>query len=743
MLSSPKIGQNKIINDCLQVFEASLVMSFKNALTKTLAKLFDNAEHAESNQQETTIFEQYNVLKKSSNKLLNTLSVVIKNMPDEITLQISDEEEELKLSLVEDEILEISLSFTQLESVLDVRYSKYLYALEKRLKILFSSRKINKENMPFGVASICWIYSQAFENSDANVSTKVILIEYLKQQLGTELLETYKEIDGIFVKAGILPNIKMERKQNKKNSINPQPNPNEQQPDTSSGQVNDTQENFNGSDFSRANSGGVGNSEQLMGASSFGKPDGGGASSSMPGNSESGNLVNSIFDLMNKGRMYENQQQEHLTSINNVEMDKTLQNLSKVTSVAAGSTEIDKLKEMIIDDVRNETGVFYPGLNKSQQNSMDVMGMFYDHVKGDSSIDSNILSSLNALNIPLIRTAMKDNQFFSDTEHPARQYLEKIIYAAQKWHGTSIVKKLHQFSSHLASDYDGSTDSFDTANEDLENFLKLTETRAKKSEEKWVKSAKGKEKLEFSRMKVEGIVENISDIAKPNFIKNIIKYVVQDALTLSLLRNGEDSDEWEEKVKMSETIAKMANSEEVQKLTPKQKIESIHHLDKTMDDLGFSDNDRKATIQNIQDCAQAAQTNKLDKDIDLINVVSINKNKENFKKANSAKIEEIRELSSDEKTQLTKIRLMPYGALFDFIINQQRDKVRRRLSWFSPVSNKALFVSLLGNKPYEQSLKAIAIDLARKNILIVKVEEKKYFNQVLKTVFSKLKGMVN
>ena len=740
MLTPPKIGQNKIINDCLKVFEKSLVVNFKKALTKTLSKLFDNAEHAESNQQEVMLFEQYNLLKKSSDKLLNTLSVVIKSMPDEITEQISLDEQEVKLSLIEDEVLEISLSFTQLESVLDIRYSNFLFALEKRLNILFSTRKINKDNMPFGVASICWILSQTFENSDSNVATKVILIEFLKQQLGSGLLEPYKKIDKIFVKAGILPNIKLERKpvQNKGATARPS----EQGQAGSSDQKDKSHENYRdpGQTGGSGNAGGYGDTDQLAGSSSFGQTNDGLSNNS--NRSDSGELVNSIFDLMNKGRMYESQQ-EHLSNINNVVLDQTLENLSKVTSIAAGSTEIDKLKEMIIDDVRNETGVFYPGLNKTQQNSMDVMGMFYDHVKQDESIDSNILSSLNALNIPLIRTAMKDNKFFSNVEHPARQYLEKIIYAAQKWHGTPVVKKLHQFSSHLASDYDGSNDSFNSANEDLENFLKLTENRAKKSEEKWVKSAKGKEKLDFSRIKVEGIVKNIAEIAKPNFIKNIIKYVVQDALTLSLLRNGEGSDEWNEKVAMSETIAKMANSKEIKKLTPKQKIESIHHLDETMDDLGFSDNDRKATIQNIHECAQAASLNKLDKDIDMINVVSINKNKENFKKAASAKIEEIRELSSIEKTQLTKIRLMPYGTLFDFITNQQRDKIRRRLSWFSPVSNKALFVSLLGNKPFEQSLKAIAIDLARNNILIVKFEEKKYFNKVLKTVFSKLKAIVN
>lgn len=782
MQSSPKIGQNNLINICLKVFEGSIVLSFKKAITESLSKLFEQAENAASNQQEVTLFEQYNLLKKNSGKVLDTLSVVIKNMPDEITEKISaNQDEDVQLSLVEDEVLEISLALTQLESFLDVRFSKYLYALEKRLKILFASKKISKDNMPFGVTSICWILSQTFESSSSDVKTKVLLIEKLKQQLGVELLNSYQKIDKIFVEAGILPNIKVEFNLNNRKSKAPNNQLNQQenkqfssdQSQASSnyqrdaerlmqpGNVNQqTQQNKHlnsnwsqtsdnqHSDAERFNQPGQTNQQSQNNDLNLQNQQNTSGSneglSSQFGRKNSNNVVNSIFDLMNQGRLNTGQQnQQHLSNIDNNVMDQTLQNLSKVTSVAAGSTEIDKLKEMILDEVRNQTGIFYPGLNKSQQNSLDVMGMFYDHVKSDNTIDSNIVSSLNAINIPILRTAMSDKNFFEEENHPARQYLEKIIYAAQKWHGTQVVNKLHQFSSHLANDYDGSNESFKSANDDLEGFLNLTEARAKNSEEKWVKSVKGKEKLDFSRMKVESIVEEVSNIAQPEFVKNIIKHVFQDALTLSLLRHGEGSKEWKKNKDMSRTIAKMANSAEIKTITPKQQIESLHYLDQTMDDLGFSENDRKMTIQNVKECAESAKLNKLTKDIDLSHVSSINKKTVKFDRSSSTKIEEKRELTSTEKSQLTKIKLTPYGTLFDFILNQQRDKIRRRLSWFSPVSNKALFVSLLGNQPYERSLDSLAIDLARNNIVIVKLEEKKYFNQVMKDIFSKLKGMVS
>jgi hypothetical protein len=577
---------------------------------------------------------------------------------------------------------------------------------------------------------VCWIFSQTLDLSASDIATKSLMIELLKKELSQDLLEVYKIIDNKFVQAGILPNIKSETKTIRREA---QPaNPQSVQPNQPSAS-NDGQQGSMGNQFNPNTS--VPNTNALNQFQNKQEVDEIYAKSS--------ELVHSIFNLMNHGRTNNVHSGSDMNSnIDNTMMDNTLENLSKITSVAAGSTEVDKLKEMIINDVKNETGIYYPSLSMEQQNTLDVMGMFYEEIRADNTIDDNMISSLNAINIPLIRTAINDNDFFEKPNHPAREYLEKIIYASQKWHGTSVVKNLHKFSSNIASEYDGTTQSFDSANEDLDSYLRLTERRAKKAEEKWVNAAKGKEKLEMSRHKVEEVVENVSQNAVPDFVKNVIKYVIQDALTLSLLRHGEDSKEWHKNINTSATIAKMANPELIKELTPKQKIESLHHLDQTMDELGFSENDRNKTLNNIKECAQAATIGELEKDIVLEEVATINKNKKNVKKAGSVKIEELRPLTDLEKTELTKIRLMPYGTIFDFIINQQRDKIRRKLSWFSPVSNKALFVSLLGKKPYEKSLNAIAIDIARKNIIVVKEEKKKYFDKVLGDIFSKLKGMV-
>ncbi|MCF6287914.1 MAG: DUF1631 domain-containing protein [Proteobacteria bacterium] len=740
-MAQNNIGHSNLVNSCLLIFHSTLKAGLETAMDITLKDLFLKAENASSNQQETKLFAEYNNLKKSSTKLVNSLKSFTMGMPSEMTKHISNGagEAEIALSIIAEEDLEISLAFTQLESVLDIKFTQFLFALEKRLKVLFASKNITKVNMPFGASSVCWILSQTMELSSADIATKSSLIDNLKKQLIEKLFTTYTKIDQQFVAAGILPNIQVEKKVRSKPNKNITPNTDSIEDSTDN---NPSKANTSSTDLTGTNQQtGHHTSQQTVANNTFKQEPRHDAIDATT--KKSAELVNSIFNLMNQSRSQDfNSASTSATNIENSIMDQTLDRLSKVASVAAGSTEIDKLKEMILDNVRNETGIYYPRLSTQQQNSLDVMGMFYDQVKNDTAIDGNVLSSLNAINIPLIRTAISDTTFFEHAEHPARKYIEKILYAAQKWHGTSVVTELHKYSANIASEYDGTNESFVSANDNLESFLRLTERRAKKAEEKWINAAKGKEKLDLSRHKVEVIVENISQTAVPEFVKNVIQYVIQDAMTLALLRHGEDSQEWHRNISTSETIAKMANPKTIRDLTPKQKVESLHHLDKTMDELGFSENDRSRTINNIKECAEAASNDTLEKDIELAEVATINKEKKNVKKAGSKRIEELRPLTDKEKHYLTKVKLMPYGSLFDFLINQQRDRIRRQLSWFSPVSNKALFVTILGKKPYEVSLNAIAIDLCRKNILIVKIKDSKYFETVLNNMFAKLKGFI-
>src|SRR3546814_5701918 len=57
----------------------------------------------------------------------------------------------------------------------------------------------------------------------------------------------------------------------------------------------------------------------------------------------------------------------------------------------------------------------------------------------------------------------------------------------------------------------------------------------------------------------------------------------------------------------------------------------------------------------------------------------------------------------EEQARYEQLRVMPFGTWLEFVINQQGDLVRPRLSWFSPLTDNALFVNQRGPRVGEQS----------------------------------------
>jgi hypothetical protein len=79
------------------------------------------------------------------------------------------------------------------------------------------------------------------------------------------------------------------------------------------------------------------------------------------------------------------------------------------------------------------------------------------------------------------------------------------------------------------------------------------------------------------------------------------------------------------------------------------------------------------------------------------------------------------ERTAEEEACYQQLRTLPFGTWFEFVTNQQGDFVRRRLAWFSPVTEHALFVNQRGQRVDEQSLDSMARMMARGQARVVTV----------------------
>ncbi len=703
------MNKTTIIKQSIQVFDQYLTESVKSAVLIVLKSLFSKAESAKSNQQEQNFFSWYRQLKEEGKSLLSAVKEEMRLMPDFISKHLESQQEPAVLSLVAEEELSITLALTQLDSSLEVIGHAELYTLEKRMNVLYGSGQLDQSNMPFSPPALIWALSNALNRMEMDVEVKVMVIETLNKELSKQIVDIYHQINSIFITAGILPNIKPQfttpAKQSRISSEqnkDPVASPESKRSDGS--QVEGTATQYD---------------------------------------AKTQELVQSIFEMLRPNHAA---QTNKVAEIKKDEFDQALEQISKQVSVNASSQNVSQLKEQLSDQVKNNTGNFYPQFSPIQSNTMDLMGMVYDEIGSDKRLDSNIKSSFNAINIPLIRLAVSDDTFFTDENHSARRYIEMLIKSSHQWYGTEVIRKVHQFSDAAAKSFDGSKAAFDKALLNLEEYLHIKEKRADHAERKWVSAAKGQEKMEITKGKVQKHMDQWLSICEIPFLKDVLKNVWEDALTLTLLREGEQSDIWHKKLRAAETLSKLGNQDTIKLLKGGEKLQALHMLDETMDELGFSVRDRQNTKDNIHAClAWNEQSEDSEGGVlipDLKKVLSIEEAKSGGKKDkeehSGKKIEDIRELTEQELNEMERLIATPYGTLFDFHY-KQGDKVRKKLSWVSTLSQRILFVDLTGKQPDKQDLRRVAIDVTRGTIQAVEKQTQSYFQKALSNVFARVK----
>ncbi|HRQ64290.1 MAG TPA: DUF1631 family protein, partial [Xanthomonadaceae bacterium] len=97
------------------------------------------------------------------------------------------------------------------------------------------------------------------------------------------------------------------------------------------------------------------------------------------------------------------------------------------------------------------------------------------------------------------------------------------------------------------------------------------------------------------------------------------------------------------------------------------------------------------------------------------------------------------ELTEADKAGIERIKSLPFGTWFEFVINQQRERVRRRMSWFSPVTGRCLFVNQRGQRVEERSLTALSRDMQSGNAIIVEPESESLIDRAWQAIVSALR----
>lgn len=376
-------------------------------------------------------------------------------------------------------------------------------------------------------------------------------------------------------------------------------------------------------------------------------------------------------------------------------------------------------------------------LSRDDGDVFDLLDMLYDEIEQRLRGDVAISTLLNRLQAPLLHAALQDRSLLEQAEHPALQLLNTVAEAGARWTPSEDVdpqlhEPLRQAVDHVVEHYDAGAAVFDTANLRLQEQLQNLARKAEVSERRHVEAARGKEKLETAkRLAVETIEQHTTEQRLPRFVQALLNQAWADALTLTLLRHGPESEAWQRQLETTRQIV-AANRAGADAPVPCGLDADIEHA---LTQVGYHGDDARAISRQLT-VGPALEDDAASRTELAMKLRARSRLGEDAGPARST----LPARDDDEQRCWEQIRHLPFGTWFEFVQNQQGDAVRRRLSWFSPVTDNALFVNQRGQRVGEQSLDSLARMMARGQARVVVEERSRLVDRAWHAALDMLRG---
>ncbi|MEQ1512412.1 MAG: DUF1631 family protein [Lysobacteraceae bacterium] len=386
---------------------------------------------------------------------------------------------------------------------------------------------------------------------------------------------------------------------------------------------------------------------------------------------------------------------------------------------SGNALNIEDIKQSLLAQARQQYGKPV-ALAPSDSDTFDLVGLLYSHLQREIRDDAPAAALVKRMQLTLLRVALQDRAFFVRPNHPARQLLSTVSETAAKWlaeddFDPQLLAPLQQAVTHAVKNYDGNLEVFEQSNKQLQAHIDTQVRRAETLEKRHVEAARGKEKLEAAKLRAEQVLtEIVGEAPLPRFTRALLNQAWADVLTLTFLRHGEGSEEWNRQIDATRQIIAACTHRDPNAEHPALKA----HVETALKQVGYHEDEAEVIAKRLSSNVRDEEDGESRTELTMKLKARVRLGEDSQK----ARKPDLPARSAHEQECYEQLRLLPFGTWMEFVTNQQGDVVRRRMSWFSPVTDNALFVNQRGQRIGEHSLDSLARMMAKDQVRIVTVQ---------------------
>jgi hypothetical protein len=685
-----------------ELASATLTRDLARMMEKIDDALFARAEKAENNTSQTQYFDamrELRIIRKDIEEdfLSRFHDQFNEGIPRSSQFSTSfslnwEDDNESGLGLVDKNDMEEDLAISNMVTKIRGNYKQSLYSLDKRIGLLLHDPDLERWLNPLGPEAICEAFHEAARLIETGLEIRLVIFKLFDQHVISNIGELYKEVNQYLARMGVLPEIKTTVRRN-------------------SGPISGAQ--TAPAPLSGTAAGTTAPMQGAVPASGPAAGDSGQAGFGIPGDG---------------GYAVSDQSPIHaLTFLQQGELPPAGQTLPS-DGLAVDPTDLTSGQVNILHGIKNSSLI--QGLGKTGDMTIDIVAMLFDYILDDKDVPDTMRALIGRLQIPVLKIALLDREFFSRKSHPARQLLNRLAATAVGWneqHGDQdpIYRKVQSVVQTIVDEFDDDVSLFETLLNDLETFLRKEEEKAMVRAEHSAKAMEGQERLEVAKSTtLEAIESHVNDGQNLGFVREFISTHWKNLLFVTCARQGKDSEAWKQAVttmdKLIWSVQPKYTREERQQLVAIQP-KLLNNLREGMQRLSIPSAERDAfiaklvrahgrTAVNKVDAEQAAATQEdtdkavcdtVDQGVEAKKAMPDAEAHKTTAQAHTPAAAEINDAHTANARQLA------VGDWIEFLGSDGK-ATRAKLSWVSPITNTYLFTDRQGLKAGNFSLDELA-----------------------------------
>ncbi|MBD8881082.1 DUF1631 family protein [Rhodanobacter sp. 7MK24] len=447
------------------------------------------------------------------------------------------------------------------------------------------------------------------------------------------------------------------------------------------------------------------------------------------------------------------------------------QHLAQVTDNASRELRsAQRLREELLLQLNagKPAGAAPTQLSPEQDDTVELVAMLFEQIGKQLHEGQHAHSVLGDLQLPMLRLAVTDRDFFDKREHPARRLLGVVADAANDWlDGTDgdadqqLTVRLNQLVERARKE-PPSAGLYTSLLADIEHHLAQLNRRAQASERRHVEAMQGRERLDLARHRAnELLAERYAQNPPRGLLRTLLDRAWSDVLALAVLQHGEDSPAFAQRLRVTdELLGRLPTDDpgllrlEVQaglqqigmhaeeasqvalRLIGEGEIEPIAApprstpptttaasaampsavIPSSPDGVAaagsapIAEAPAPAAVAPVVTAAPPAAA-ELPSATDLaLRLKQRQRLGESPQGKPAPAHDDDKEppLGPQEARIHNRLRQLPYGSWFEFTDLDTGKTSRRKLAWFSPVTGKSLFITRRGQRSEEMNLRELA-----------------------------------